>query len=59
MATAPILLTKPNSTRALAVESVTLVTEPFAPAANLVFGAERFRSTTARAGTPIRAQSSI
>ena len=40
MAGAPVLLTKPNSTRALAVESVTLVTEPFAPAANPAFSAD-------------------
>lgn len=40
MAGAPILLTKTNSTRGLAVESVTLVTEPFAPAANPAFSAD-------------------
>ena len=40
MAGAPTLLTKPNSTRALAVESVTLVTEPFAPVANPAFSAD-------------------
>ena len=38
VATAPILLTKTNSTRALAVESVSLVTEPFAPVASMPFG---------------------
>jgi hypothetical protein len=37
---APILLTQPNSTRGLAVESVTLLTEPFAPTATLQFGAD-------------------
>ena len=40
VASAPILLTKPNSTRALAVESVNLLTEPFAPNANIIFGAD-------------------
>ena len=40
MASAPILLTKPNSTRALAVESVTRLTEPFAPTANIAFSAD-------------------
>jgi hypothetical protein len=40
VASAPILLTKPNSTRAIAVESVTLLAEPFAPTANIPFGAD-------------------
>src|SRR6185436_8907704 len=40
LASAPILLTKTNSTRAMAVESVSLVTEPFAPSAPLPFGAD-------------------
>jgi hypothetical protein len=40
LAGAPILLTRSNSTRALAVESVTRVTEPFAPAATLAFSAD-------------------
>src|SRR5262245_39686324 len=31
LATAPLLLTKTNSTRAIAVESTTLLAEPFAP----------------------------
>jgi len=40
VASAPILLTKTNSTRALAVESVSLLTEPFAPTAPVPFGAD-------------------
>lgn len=40
IASAPLLLTKTNSTRALAVESVTCVSEPFAPTANIPFGAD-------------------
>lgn len=40
LAGASILLTKPNSTRALAVESVTFLTEPFAPTANIPFSAD-------------------
>ena len=40
VAGAPILLTTPNSTRGLAVESVTRLTEPFAPTANIAFGAD-------------------
>lgn len=40
VASAPILLTKANSTRALAVESVSLLTEPFAPTAPVPFGAD-------------------
>ena len=40
VATAPVLLTKTNSTRAIAVESVNLLTEPFAPTAALPFAAD-------------------
>ena len=40
VASVPILLTKPNSTRALAVESVTRLTEPFAPTADIPFSAD-------------------
>ena len=40
VASTPILLTRTNSTRALAVESVTLVAEPFASVANLPFSAD-------------------
>ena len=40
VASAPILLTKANSTRALSVESVSLLTEPFAPTAPVPFGAD-------------------
>ena len=40
VAGAPILLTTPNTTRGLAVESVTRLTEPFAPMANIAFGAD-------------------
>lgn len=40
VATAPILLTKTNSTRAIAVESVNLLTEPFAPTAPVPFAAD-------------------
>ena len=40
VASAPVLLTAPNSTRAIAVESVTRLTEPFAPTANLQFGVD-------------------
>jgi hypothetical protein len=37
MATAPILIAKTNSTRAVAVESTSLVAEPFAPTAPVAF----------------------
>jgi hypothetical protein len=40
VASAPILLTKTNSTRAIAVESVNLLVEPFAPTANIPFGSD-------------------
>lgn len=40
VAPAPILLTKSNSTRAMAVESVTRVEEPFSPDAVLPFGSD-------------------
>ena len=40
VAPAPILLTKPNSARAVAVESVTRVEEPFSPAAILPLGSD-------------------
>ena len=40
MASAPVLLTKPSSTRALAFESVTHIAEPFAPTANIPFGVD-------------------
>lgn len=38
LATAPTLITKPNSTRAVAVESINFLTEPFAPARSIAFG---------------------
>jgi hypothetical protein len=38
---APVLLTLPNSTRAVAVDSVTLMAEPFPPNALLQFGSDR------------------
>lgn len=38
LATAPVLLTKPDSTRALAVESTTRLTEPFAMTSAMPFG---------------------
>ena len=38
--TAPLLLTSPNSTRAVAVEAVTLMAEPFPPNAPLQFGSD-------------------
>ena len=38
---APVLLTSPNSTRAVAVDSVTLMAEPFPPNAPLQFGSDR------------------
>ncbi|HEU5132973.1 MAG TPA: hypothetical protein VFT26_12745, partial [Pyrinomonadaceae bacterium] len=37
LATAPVLLTKANSTRALAVESISRLAEPFAPATSVPF----------------------
>src|SRR5947207_3211570 len=37
---APVLLTSPNSTRAVAVDSVTLMAEPFPPNAPLQFGSD-------------------
>jgi len=37
----PVLLTLPNSTRAVAVDSVTLMAEPFPPNAPLQFGSDR------------------
>ena len=40
LAGAPTLLTHPNSTRAVAVESVSLVAEPFAPTARLPVGSD-------------------
>src|SRR4030095_12133896 len=39
-ATAPILLTKTNSTRAIAVESTSLLAEPFAPTPPVAFGTD-------------------
>ena len=38
VATAPVLITKTNSTRAISVESTTLLAEPFAPTAPVTFG---------------------
>ncbi len=38
LATAPVLITKTNSTRALAVESINLLAEPFSPTAPVSFG---------------------
>jgi hypothetical protein len=40
VATAPVLLTKTNSTRAIAVESVNRLTEPFSPTAALPFATD-------------------
>src|SRR5262245_18300148 len=40
LATAPLLLTRTNSTRAIAVESTTLLAEPFAPNSPVPFSAE-------------------
>ncbi len=40
LANGPILLTQTSSTRAIAVESVSLVTEPFAPTARLPVGSD-------------------
>jgi hypothetical protein len=40
LATAPLLLTRTNSTRAIAVESTTLLAEPFAPNAPVAFSAD-------------------
>jgi hypothetical protein len=37
----PVLLSEPTSTRALALESVTQVSEPFAPESAIVWGADR------------------
>ena len=37
LATAPVLLTKPNSTRAVAVESITRLAEPFNPTTPVAF----------------------
>src|SRR2546422_8094490 len=37
---APVLLTSPNSTRAVAVDSVTMMAEPFPPNAPLQFGSD-------------------
>ena len=37
---APVLLTSPNSTRAVALDSVTLMAEPFPPNAPLQFGSD-------------------
>ena len=38
LATAPTLIAKPNSTRAVAVESINFLTEPFAPTRSIAFG---------------------
>ncbi len=38
VATAPVLITKADSTRAIAVESTTLLAEPFAPTTPITFG---------------------
>src|SRR4029077_18768045 len=38
LATSPVLITKTNSTRAIAVESTNLVAEPFALTAPVMFG---------------------
>ncbi len=37
VATAPVLMTKPNSTRAIAVESITRLAEPFTPTTPVAF----------------------
>ena len=38
VATAPVLITKPNSTRAITVESTSLLAEPFSPTSPVRFG---------------------
>jgi hypothetical protein len=38
LATAPVLITRTNSTRAIAVESINLLAEPFSPTAPVAFG---------------------